>query len=663
MPVNQSLHDAAVRHQIFLQRYGGSTANASIKILDEAQRDLEERLRKRLARLGPLDRQQFGRGLATTKRMQALLDEVKLQNRDLRVALGKQLRGDLKDLADLEVDIASRRLTEAMGVDLNNLRPSPEVLRSLSQMSTSRLRGRTLGQWFKKFESDRFTRVESAVRLGMVEGDTITQIARRIRQAGETSKIAANALARTSVNHVANSAREAFYEANSDIIKDVRWTATLDGRTSAICQARDGLTWPVDEPHPRPPAHPNCRSVLTPVTKSWEELTGGEARLDPKRMKGPGFEKAMRKDLAERGMTQGQIDDFIAAQKRQLTGKVARTDTYQNWLTDQSKQFQDSVLGPTRGKLFREGNLSLDKFVDMRSGKPFNLDQLKKMEAKAWAKADLGRLGPAPTIKASEFNAASHGAKFDDPNITAEKVMAEFDKPTATTIAGFERGLAAGKSTAKIHRNARGVWSQERKKLHKKILRKLLTEDDALTRALPAVGESPTFVTFGGRGGSGKSWFTKKGAVIDKNKFFVIDNDEIKKLIPEFKGWNAGQIHEEASSIFELMTRFARRKGLNIVHDSTLRSTGTAVKRISGFRTHGYKTEGYYMFLPRQDAAVRAVKRAVGETKRYVPTNIVLENTTNEATFDALRASFDRWQFYDNQVPFGVDPTLIASSF
>ena len=417
--VNQSLHDAAVRHQIFLQRYGGSTANASIKILNEAQRNLEERLRKRLARLGPLDRQQFGRGLATTKRMQALLDEVKLQNRDLRVALGKQLKGDLKDLADLEVDIASRRLTEAMGVDLNNLRPSPEVLRSLSQMSTTRLRGRTLGQWFKKFETDRFTRVESAVRLGMVEGDTITQIARRIRQAGETSKITANALARTSVNHVANSAREAFYEANSDIISKVRWTATLDGRTSAICQARDGLTWPVDEPHPRPPAHPNCRSVLTPVTKSWEELTGGEARLDPKRMKGPGFEKAMRKDLAERGMTQGQIDDFIAAQKRQLTGKVARTDTYQEWLTDQPAGFQDSVLGPTRGKLFREGDLSLDKFVDMRSGKPFNLDQLKVMEEKAWTsafpKGDVPKGGPVLPKKFRAFHAAQTEFKTFDP--------------------------------------------------------------------------------------------------------------------------------------------------------------------------------------------------------------------------------------------------------
>lgn len=413
--VNQALHDAAVRHQIFLQRYGGTTANKSIRLLNEAQRDLEDRLRKRLARLGPLDRQQFGRGLVTTKRMQALLDEVKLQNRDLRVALGKQLKKDLRNLAEVEIDIANRRLTEAIGVDLNNLRPAPELLRTLSQMKTVRLRGRTLGQWFHKFEADRFSRVESAVRLGMIEGDTITQIARRIRQAGETSKIAVNALARTSVNHVANTAREAFYEANSDIIKDVRWTATLDGRTSAICRARDGLAWPVDEPHPRPPAHPNCRSVLTPVTKSWEELTDGKFKLDPKRLQGPGFEKAMRKDLASRGMTTSQIDNFLESQKKLLTGKLARTDTYQNWLIDQPKQFQISVLGPTRAKLFREGNLTLDKFVDMRSGKPFNLDQLKKMEEKAWAKV-FPEDGGVPSVPAVLFKTINPSSKWEKEN-------------------------------------------------------------------------------------------------------------------------------------------------------------------------------------------------------------------------------------------------------
>ncbi len=69
------------------------------------------------------------------------------------------------------------------------------------------------------------------------------------------------------------------------------------------------------------------------------------------------------------------------------------------------------------------------------------------------------------------------------------------------------------------------------------------------------------------------------------------------------------------------------------------------------------------MFLPRQEAAFRAVKRAVGDTKRYVPVKVVLKNTTNEKSFDAVKHLFSKWQFYDNQVARGLDPILVASSF
>ncbi len=673
--VNVALQDAATRHQVFLQRFGGSSANESIKILNKAERDLRERLKKRLKRLGPVDRQIFGQGLVTTKRMQAMIEEVRIQNRDLRVALGKSLRGNLKDLAGAEIDVANRRMTEAFGVDLNNLRPSPEVMRSLSQLKNVRLRGRTLGQWFNKFEADRFARVESAIRLGVVEGDTIPQIVRRLRLAGEASKVSANALVRTSMNHVANTAREAFYDANSDLIKEVRWTATLDGRTSPICRARDGLTWAIDEPHPRPPAHPNCRSILAPITKSWEELTGGKVKLDPKRMQGPDFEKAMRKGLKAKGLNPDQIDDFIKAKRLQLSGKVAPTDTYENWLTAQPAKFQDEILGRQKGALFRRGGLELDKFVDMNTGKPFNLEQLRAMEAKSWAKAfpkGTGRAKNLPLIPQEDFSAARFAKRFDDPNVTPEKVMARFDDKVKNTILKYEKDIdkldAAGKFTEVQFKTQRvglknSVWAQERRKDHKRIIRRLLTKDNALTRALPAAGEQPSYVTFGGRGGSGKSWFTEAGNVIDKDKFFIVDADKIKRMLPEYKGWNAAQIHEESSDILALMTRYARRKGLNIVNDATLKSTKRAVDQIEGMIKNGYRTEGYYMFLPRQEAAFRAVKRAVGDTKRYVPVNIVLDNTTNEVSFDAVKHLFSKWQFYDNQVARGLDPILIGSSF
>ena len=69
------------------------------------------------------------------------------------------------------------------------------------------------------------------------------------------------------------------------------------------------------------------------------------------------------------------------------------------------------------------------------------------------------------------------------------------------------------------------------------------------------------------------------------------------------------------------------------------------------------------MHLPRQMAAERAVDRALGETRRYVPVNIVLKNTTNERSFDAIKGRFTRWRFYDNRVSRGTDPELVAGNF
>jgi hypothetical protein len=61
-----------------------------------------------------------------------------------------------------------------------------------------------------------------------------------------------------------------------------------------------------------------------------------------------------------------------------LDGQIAETETYQTWLAKKSPEFQDEVLGPARGEMFRNGT-TLDRFVD-DSGKQYTLEQLKKIE-------------------------------------------------------------------------------------------------------------------------------------------------------------------------------------------------------------------------------------------------------------------------------------------
>jgi SPP1 gp7 family putative phage head morphogenesis protein len=59
---------------------------------------------------------------------------------------------------------------------------------------------------------------------------------------------------------------------------------------------------------------------------------------------------------------------------------VETRPTYNDWLTNQPESVQDDILGPTRAQLFREGNYTVDRFVD-QSGQEYTLDQLRQRDS------------------------------------------------------------------------------------------------------------------------------------------------------------------------------------------------------------------------------------------------------------------------------------------
>jgi hypothetical protein len=67
---------------------------------------------------------------------------------------------------------------------------------------------------------------------------------------------------------------------------------------------------------------------------------------------------------------------------------VPATTTYEQWLKRQPASFQDTVLGPSRGKLFRNGDLSIGRFVDSQ-GRTLTLDELRRLEPQAFEDAGI----------------------------------------------------------------------------------------------------------------------------------------------------------------------------------------------------------------------------------------------------------------------------------
>lgn len=349
MALNDELADALIGHQIGLQRLSNATVRKIVALLNRVDARVVERLLR--ADLSALSKQ----------RQEKLLSDVRKIIESVYEDATGALRIELNQLAQYEGEYQLDLFKRLVPVQIDYVTPSPTQI--VAAVNARPFQGRLLREWYKDIEAATQKRIRDSIRMGIVEGRTTDQMVRDIRGTRangykdgiiQTTRRNTEAVVRTAVNHTATAARQAFYEGNTDVIKGVQWTSTLDGRTSAVCRGRDGTVYPVDK-GPRPPAHINCRSTVVPVTKSWAEM----------------------------GI---KLGDAPQGTRASMNGQVSADQTYSDWLRKQPVAFQDDVLGESKGRLFRKGGLSLDRFID-RAGREYTLDELKRRERDAWAAA------------------------------------------------------------------------------------------------------------------------------------------------------------------------------------------------------------------------------------------------------------------------------------
>lgn len=141
----------------------------------------------------------------------------------------------------------------------------------------------------------------------------------------------------------------------------VRFVSVLDGRTSKICAAVDGSIWKLNDPAKRvPPLHPNCRSILVPVSKDGRLIGNRSFVMDERKV------RDIPKD--ERTLLMGQIDANISFKEF-----FNLTDNF----------FQKEWLGPKRYKLYKEGQFDFDKFFDPK-GRLYTLDELRELDERTF---------------------------------------------------------------------------------------------------------------------------------------------------------------------------------------------------------------------------------------------------------------------------------------
>lgn len=148
------------------------------------------------------------------------------------------------------------------------------------------------GDLFAMEIDDIITRVKRATYTGMVEGEGVSDIMRRVRDAmgvrvewenyrqGRADIIQGTwanfsrvqTLTRTVVNKASNDGAIALYRQNADVVTGYTWIAARDERTCPICVGLNGTTYALNDSY-RPPAHPNCRCAIVPnVSNDWMVL-------------------------------------------------------------------------------------------------------------------------------------------------------------------------------------------------------------------------------------------------------------------------------------------------------------------------------------------------------------------------------------------------------
>ncbi|URA07125.1 minor head protein [Xanthomonas phage Mallos] len=374
---NEELLDATIRHQIKLLRFSQGQAQAASDLLAASDAEL-------VAMLQSADLTE-----ASEARLKALLADVRRLREGVAAKINDKLSSDMEGLAHTESEWELSAIAGASPVALSLTSVPVSVLKAVAG---SPITGIPLEGWLGKMAVNDVSRVEQQMRLGILAGETNDQLVKRIRGTKannykdgvlEMTKREAEMIARTTANHVSNTARQATWDANSDIIDGVRWVATLDGRTSPVCQSRDGFVYPIDK-GPRPPAHPNCRSTVVPVLKG-EEIIGDRPFVTDTRTRAQrevdfrADAKAAAGDEAWKKMTAAERNAAIKATRDKWTaeniGQAPSSTNYQTWLKGQSASFQDEVLGKGKADLFRKG-MPLEKFVD-EQGKPYSLQQLQ----------------------------------------------------------------------------------------------------------------------------------------------------------------------------------------------------------------------------------------------------------------------------------------------
>lgn len=350
--------DIVTRQQVYLERLKAGF----VRNYGTAQESLRRRVREILAaveagNLGELSRKEISK----------LILQLREAQTGVTLAAMDTFIDELPDLAAYAAGLEVAQLAASIMPKPRFNVPTAQMAYQRALASPVQATGDLLEPFLKTWAQGDAIRVGNVVRNGWAQGRTLPQMIREVvgtKANGykdgilEVSRRTAGTVINTATQHVANAARMEVWERNGDLVKKYQWVSTLDRRTTQQCKSLDGRQFEAGK-GPMPPIHPNCRSTTVAVLgPEWDWLDEGGTRASS----GPN------------------------------PGYVPADETYYSWLKQQPAGFQETALGPTRAKLFRDGGLTAERFAELNLGRnfePLTLAEMRDIEPEAFRRAGL----------------------------------------------------------------------------------------------------------------------------------------------------------------------------------------------------------------------------------------------------------------------------------
>lgn len=308
------------------------------------------------------------------------------------------MSGELRAVAAEEPRFLTSLIRTVSPVDLPIKQPNPLEISKI--VSSRPFQGRLLRQWTSQLAQDERRRMMNEIRIGLTQGETATQITRRIVGSGvlggrdgvtNLTRSHVQTLVRTAINHVGTSARREFALANQRLFKREQWVAVLDGRTSVICLNLNGRLFPVGKGI-FPPAHLNCRSIRSPFIDTTEAVRHRLKPTEQKRLlREFGDQEGLGRVRSRRDLSRTQkkaFDTFARVRVREMIGASPPVMSTEDFLNGLPMGELEDVLGVSKAALQRRGGLSIGRLVD-RQGSPLTLASLAEKESAAFQRAGL----------------------------------------------------------------------------------------------------------------------------------------------------------------------------------------------------------------------------------------------------------------------------------